>query len=96
MNDIFNQINLASTSEQSRQLLVAYLKESIPAIEESSEKSVVCAYAITGIMATDYARTLATDDPIEEILSIAGELETNPTNTEELRRELASKIKALQ
>ncbi len=46
-------------------------------------------------MATRYGRSLTPDNPINEIVTIAGELEINPKNADDLRRELISKIEKL-
>lgn len=38
---------------------------------------------------------LGSDNPLDEILTIAGELESNPSDADELRKELIEKIESL-
>ena len=47
------------------------------------------------MLSSDFAQTLKDDDPLVEIMIIAGELEIAPENTLELTRELIQKIEAL-
>lgn len=81
--------------EQSRAEIISFLQEQLPALSSDLERSIEAAYSIAGLMATNYSRNLKDDDPIDEILIIAGELEVNPKNAEELRKELMVKIEAL-
>jgi len=79
-----------------RDLLVEALKDLASNLARNPKKDAEIAYYIAGLLATDYARTLKPGDPIDEILTIAGELEINPDNAIELRSELVQKINSLQ
>lgn len=81
--------------EESRIKVTTFLKEQLVPLSGDLDQAVGAAYGIAGLMATDYARNLKTGDRIDEILSIAGELEIYPDNAEELRGELIAKITAL-
>lgn len=94
MDNIYERIDNLS-NEQSRAEITSYLKALLPTLLGGLEQSISAAYSIAGLMATEYARNLKNDDPIDEILTIAGELEIGPPNAQELRQELVSKIEAL-
>lgn len=94
MDSVYERIDHLA-DEQSRAEITSYLKALLPALSGDLERSTSAAYAIAGLMATEYARNLKNDDPIDEILTIAGELEIGPPNAQELRQELVSKIEAL-
>lgn len=46
-------------------------------------------------MATDYVRSLPSNDPVVEALSLAGELEIKPANAEALAKLLTEEIARL-
>lgn len=92
---IFRTIENAKSSDTSRALLVDFLKSKLSALSESNDEVFQAAYEIAGLMATTYAQHLSDTDPIDEILTIAGELETKPENADELRKELSQKISNL-
>lgn len=92
-DDIFDAINNDPHNARSR--LIAYLKSQTSLLNTTDTKSIDCAYRIAGLAATDFARTLDPNDPIDEIFTIAGELEINPPDADELRKELLEKIQAL-
>lgn len=87
---------LNNEASDSRTALLEYLMQAANEMEEHRDLTKEIAYNIAGLMATDFARDLADGDPIEEILTIAGELEVMPQNHDALRAELVTKIKALQ
>ncbi|HMI08990.1 MAG TPA: hypothetical protein VK497_01155 [Candidatus Saccharimonadales bacterium] len=78
-----------------RSELTLYLKSLLSILADNPELTPQIAYTIAGMMATDYARSLQDDDPLAEIMTIAGELETSPNNASELTHELAQKIRVL-
>ena len=95
MKDIFREIN-SSDTEHARLTLVAYLKDVVvEKLNKEPEQAANTAYKVAGLMATDFARSLEPSDPINEIFTIAGELEINPPETSELHRELVDKINSL-
>lgn len=95
MNHDFYEDSINLTDEQFRSQVIDFLEKQLPTLSGDIELAVTAAYDIAGLMATKHARALSADDPIDEILTIAGELEINPENAEELRKELVDKIKAL-
>ena len=62
-------------SDLKREKLVVFLNEYIVSVENNPEKRKSLAYDIASILATDYARFLNVDDTIDNILTLAGELE---------------------
>lgn len=91
---LFANLNDPSTFKVAREQLIVTLKGLGDELEQSIEDSASIAYKIAGFMATKYARSLEEGSPIDEILTIAGELEVNPDNVDELRQELIAKISA--
>lgn len=95
MNDIFHEIDSLDKTH-ARLTLVAYLKDATTEqLGNDPEQRVSAAYKIAGLMATDFAQSLDPSDPINEIFTIAGELEINPPEATELHRELIDKINSL-
>ena len=94
MNEDYSKIESASLDEV-REVFVTILKSYLDALEGDLATALQASYQIAGLMATDYARTLKDADPIDKILTIAGELEVNPSNAEDLRQELIQKINLL-
>lgn len=93
MKDIFNEID--DNPNEARSELITFLKSQTDSLRVTNAGAINTAYQIAGLMATDFARTLGPDDPIDEIFTIAGELEINPPDSDELRKELLEKIQAL-
>lgn len=94
IDDLFDEIG--RNEDDAREKLVRFLKSQLARLDNDTPDAVQAAYEIAGLMATDFARTLNTSDPVDEILTIAGELEINPDNAPELREELIEKISRLQ
>lgn len=95
MNPGYSTI-FSNSNKDSRANVVNFLRSKSTALQESADAAVNTAYDIAGLMATDFARQLSQDDPIDEVLTIAGELEIRPINSEALRQELIQKIDALE
>jgi len=95
MNEIFRELNQDRT-EAARAKFILYLKDQLVRLNGDMADAIKGAYEIAGLMATDFAQSIDSSDPIDEILTIAGELEVNPDNGEELRKELIEKIKQLK
>jgi hypothetical protein len=88
--------SLDTSDDKNRITLISFLKEEVKKLQDQPDLAIEIAYSIAGLMATDFARKLPEDDPIDEILTIAGELEIKPDNYEALRNELVNKVNALQ
>ena len=88
--ELFNKLdtNLANA----RQEFVDYLHSVSQELEQDTASAPRIAYDIAGMFATKFAHQLDEEDPLIEIMTIAGELEVKPENTDELRRELIDKI----
>ncbi len=89
---LYAKLNEVPPLPNIRDILIDHLQSYLPQITEEPERSSKVAYSITGLMATSYVQSLLPSDPIDEILTIAGELEINPDNAENLRQELIQKI----
>ena len=94
-NTQFDTIDAAPTPHESRQRLVQILKDEALRLRGNPDKYAEIAYTIAGYLATNFARHLSSDDPIDDILTIAGELEIKPTDAKELQQELLQKIDLL-
>lgn len=95
-DNLFRSLDtLNDTSQDSKEELISFLRGEATKLRLHPERSIEIAYTITGLLATNFARALPENDPIDEILTIAGELEVNPENADELRDELIRKIGAL-
>lgn len=93
--NLYNVIDQLS-SDQARVKMVLYIENQIPALSGTIDQAINTAYSIAGLMATSYARNLEDDDPLNEILTVAGELEIGADDASELRDELLEKISALR
>ncbi len=94
MNEISQELNQGD-SERARAQFILFLKNKLVPLNGDINDATKVAYEIAGLMSTDFAQSLSTSDSIDEILTIAGELEINPHNAEELRVELIEKIQSL-
>lgn len=92
---IYESLYNYSDARKARGELIAYLKAETQHMIPSSEDTYASAYILAGLMATDYVRTLSDEDPIIDILTIAGELEISPPNSEELAADLVQKVQSL-
>lgn len=97
MNELFSELNefKQTDADTLRIKFTLYLKNQLERLNSDVAEAVEVAYNIAGLAATDFARLLDSADPIDEILTIAGELEVNPKNAEVLRNELVEKIRQL-
>lgn len=91
----FQSIDSAASLNEARNLVVEYLARGLRYLKSSPDKAGEIAYQIAGLMGTDFARNLDKNDPIDEILIIAGELECAHGNVETLREEIIKKIEAI-
>lgn len=90
----FQSIDEVPRSE-ARTQMVQFIKEQAVRLRGDPDQAARIAYEIAGLMATEFAHTLDDSDPLDEILTIAGELEINPKNADELYEELIEKIDQL-
>ncbi|MBM3210133.1 hypothetical protein FJZ39_02230 [Candidatus Saccharibacteria bacterium] len=91
---LFTSLNERRPSEY-ESLLISVLQEFSTQLVKNPEKDTEIAYNIAGLMATDYARTLPQGSLLDEIFTIAGELEIDPEDRDALREELIQKIDLL-
>ncbi len=94
MNETPQELNQGD-SERARAQFILFLKNKLAPLNGDINDATGTAYEIAGLMSTDFAQSLNSSDPIDKILTIAGELEIHPSNAEELRAELIEKIQAL-
>ena len=92
--ETFNTLEQNDPSE-ARRHAVSFLNDTLLALKSGKQPASKIAYEIAGMLATRFARSLSEDDPLLEIMIIAGELEIEPNNTKELTEELVQKIEAL-
>lgn len=93
MENIFHKID--NNPEQARDVIVSFLKGQLGALTGDMTSAIDAAYSIAGLAGTDFVRSLDPIDPIDEIFTIAGELEINPDDSENLRKEIIDKIRSL-
>ena len=98
-DELYEILNKGSASGNTyagaREDLVSVLKKLSAAMIDQPDSTVETAYRIVGLASTDYVRQLSDGDVIDEIMTIAGELEVNPPNADELRDELIRAIEVL-
>lgn len=80
---------------RAREEIVLFLQHCKRELQRNPESATEIAYAIAGLMATDYAKSLTENDPIDAVLTIAGELETHPLDAAMLCDELLAAIDRL-
>lgn len=80
---------------EARAALISFLSEILPDLTSGEQPAPEIAYVITCMMSSNFAHTLKDDDPPMEIMTIAGELEITPKNTQDLTRELIEKIEVV-
>lgn len=79
--------------EQARKRFGDYLKEAVlPALESGERPVPEIAYGLAGLLAPHFGQTLADDDPLMNIMVIAGELEIESENAEALGSEFITAI----
>lgn len=93
--DIFESLREVRDREKARVDLASHIESQLSRFQSVSDDTFDAAYNLAGLMATDYVRSLPDDDPLLDILVIAGELEIKPPDAEELAREIAAKIAGL-
>ena len=98
-NDLYHLLNepdlTVNKKGEERRSLIGVLKKLADDLRLNQGEYASIAYSIAGLLATDYARNLKPNDPISEVLFLAGELEIGPPNADELLRELVQRIENL-
>lgn len=91
---LFIKLN-SETSSETYENILSFLRYSHRELLQDPDQTPEIAYAITGLSATNYVRSLDNSDPLNEIFDIAGELEVEPENIK-LKNELLTAIDQLQ
>ena len=89
-NDIYTRISSEKDDLNARSTIVDFLKEEVKHLDPDSF------YTIAGLLSTDFAQKLPNNDPLEEILTLAGELEVSSDQTAEKINLLTSLINKLE
>ncbi|HMH70019.1 MAG TPA: hypothetical protein VK502_01345 [Candidatus Saccharimonadales bacterium] len=92
--EIFNALERDNTMT-TRQHLIGFLDDVLLTLKSDKQAAPMVAYEIAGMLSTHFSRSLPEGDPLLEIMIIAGELEVESEDTEELTQELIKKIEAL-
>ena len=95
IENLHNSLDDESTPEVHRQELVAFLKDCSNNLPEGNDERRQIAYAIAGFMSTEFARSLDPSDPLDQILTLAGELEVPDEDTESKWQEFRRLIHSL-
>lgn len=72
---IYEALNGSKPDSEKSRLLNDYLRTQVANYRENPEQGIDIAYAIAGLLATDYVRSLPEDSPALTALSIASQLE---------------------
>lgn len=92
---IYQSLDNIETNNTNRGLLITYLKECSNNIPKNTENKRSIAYNIAGLLSTKYAQELDEDDPIDKILTLAGELEVDDKDSDTGWLELIDRINSL-
>lgn len=93
--EIFQQLSTPYNAKQARSTIIGHITSQAALFEPLTSHSFTVAYNLAGLMATDYVRSLPSNDPVVEALSLAGELEIKPANAEALAKLLTEEIARL-
>lgn len=77
---LHSSLDNETISNTQRQELIAYLKASIDTLPEDEGDRRTVAYEIAGLLSTHFAKSLDSHDTLDEILTLAGELEVPDEN----------------
>ena len=95
IDKIYNTIEKITDSDDKRLLVTNYLTSCLPILESDREYLNKVIYNIAGLMSTEYIQSLAESDEINEILTIAGEMENPTDNNQDNLDLLIALIKSL-
>lgn len=80
INQLHETLNNEHVDRHSKQdELITFLKECVISTDGDVEKRKKLAYEIASILSTDYAQSLDSNETIDKILVLAGELEVDYT-----------------
>lgn len=80
---LHNSLDKESTPNIQRQELITHLKATVDTLPENEDERRAIAYDIAGLLSTHFAKSLDSNDLLDQILTLAGELEVpnqNDTN----------------
>jgi hypothetical protein len=72
---LHNSLNTESHSSIQRSNLIDYLKIAVKTLPEDDNARHDFAYDVAGLLSTNFAKSLDRNDPLEYVLTMAGELE---------------------
>lgn len=75
IDKIYESLDRGFDINSKRAELMTYLKDSVNELPDNDDERREIAYNIAGLLSTDFARNLSENDILEEILTLAGELE---------------------
>jgi hypothetical protein len=92
---IYNLLNNEFEPSAKRVELISYLKRCIEPLPSDDDERRSIAYNIAGLLSTNFAESIHNDDPINEVLILAGELETPDENNAQKWEELIKLVNKL-
>lgn len=92
---LYNSLDDNINPEINKNELITYLKSCAQLLLSDKTNRAGVAYEIAGLMSTKYARSLENDSELDEILTMAGELETEDASNDDRWMELVNKINDL-
>ena len=95
IGEIQNNIETISDSDKKRLLVTNYLTSCLPILTDSKDYLDAVIYNIAGLASTEYIQSLAEDDEINDIITIAGEMEVPADNNQDNLDLLINLIKNL-
>ena len=95
IDKIYNTIEKITDSDNKRLLITNYLISCLPLLEVSNNYLNKVIYNIASLMSAEYIQSLDENDEINEILTIAGEMEVPTDNSQDNLDLLITLIKNL-
>jgi len=95
IENLYNKLNSKENSSEKRHEIITFLKKIANNIPTAPAKRQDKAYEIAGLLSTDFARSLSAEDPIDNILTLAGELEVRDEQEAQKWEELLRLINSL-
>lgn len=92
---LYNSLDKESTLNTQRQELITYLKTVVNALPENEDIRRTIAYDVAGLLSTHFAKSLDSSDLLDQILTLAGELEVPNQNDANKWAEFYSLIQKL-
>lgn len=95
INKLLHSLDGGLSPDKKRQELIAYLKTCVDTLPSDEDGRQAIAYNMTSLLSTDYARSLTGTDTVDEVLTLAGELEVPDDNSSAKWTELCKLVHAL-